>query len=73
MQFITVTSVNLDTHTTSLGDYHQLNQKNYVPALKTESGDFMTECAVILEYISHQSPLPLMADYATEQYWQQRM
>ncbi|MCM0725742.1 glutathione binding-like protein [Latilactobacillus curvatus] len=73
MQFITVTPVNLDTHTTSLGDYHQLNQKNYVPALQTESGDFMTECAVILEYISHQSPLPLMADYATEQYWQQRM
>ncbi|MDG2978726.1 glutathione S-transferase family protein [Latilactobacillus curvatus] len=69
----TLVPVNLDTHTTTLGDYHQLNPKNYVPALQTESGDFMTECAVILEYISHQSPLPLMADYATEQYWQQRM
>lgn len=69
----TVIPVNLDTHTTGLGDYDQLNPKNYVPALQTDSGHFMTECAVILEYISHQSPLPLMADYATEQYWQQRM
>ncbi|MFL2080395.1 glutathione S-transferase N-terminal domain-containing protein [Latilactobacillus sakei] len=69
----TLIPVDLDNHTSVLGDYHKLNPKNYVPALQTDSGQFLTECAVILEYISQKSPLPLMADYATETYWQQRM
>ncbi|ALI05005.1 glutathione transferase GstA [Pseudomonas sp. FW306-02-F02-AA] len=36
------------------GDYDLINPKSYVPTLKTDDGAILTECAVILQYISDQ-------------------
>lgn len=37
-------------------DFLKINPKGQVPTLQTESGDILTECAVILQYISDQYP-----------------
>ncbi|WEV50630.1 glutathione binding-like protein [Lactobacillus sp. ESL0731] len=69
----TAEKVNLDHKTWAQGDYNTINPKSYVPALETESGSILTECAVILEYIARQVPeKALIAGYATAEYWQQR-
>ncbi|MDA8120492.1 MAG: glutathione S-transferase N-terminal domain-containing protein [Gammaproteobacteria bacterium] len=38
------------------GDYREITPKAYVPALRLEDGDILTECAVILSYIADQAP-----------------
>jgi len=49
--------VDLSTHQWSGGgDYRKLNPKAYVPALKLDDGNLLTECAVILEFIADQAP-----------------
>lgn len=62
--------VDLMTKSWSGGDYNEINPKSYVPALKLEDGDVLTECAVILQYIADLKPeqrllpaLPLRARY----------
>ncbi|PTD27348.1 glutathione S-transferase N-terminal domain-containing protein [Sphingomonas fennica] len=49
--------VDLSTHQWSGGgDYRKLNPKAYVPALKLDDGNLLTECAVILEFIADHPP-----------------
>jgi glutathione S-transferase len=38
------------------GDYYSINPKGYVPTLKLDSGETLTEGAVILQYLSDQAP-----------------
>jgi glutathione S-transferase len=52
----TLERVDLATHGWSGGDYRVLNQKAYVPALKLDDADLLTECAVILQFIADQAP-----------------
>ncbi|EFD88268.1 glutathione S-transferase N-terminal domain-containing protein [Oenococcus oeni] len=71
-----VEKVNLDTKTWNEGqnDYKLINPKSYVPALETDSGKIITECAVILEYIAKKvTTRNLIAEYDSQTYWQQRM
>jgi glutathione S-transferase len=66
--------VNLDTKTWAGGDYNQVNPNSYVPALETDDGHLITECAVILEYLGLRNPTNnLIALYDSDDYWQQRM
>ena len=37
-------------------DYSKINSKGYVPCLETNDGHFLTEGAVILQYIADQAP-----------------
>jgi glutathione S-transferase len=49
----------VDIHTKRIdggGDFTQVNSKGYVPALKLESGEVLTEAPVILQYIADQKP-----------------
>ena len=41
--------------TASGADYWEINPKGYVPALKLDDGDVLTEVAVILQYIADQN------------------
>lgn len=41
--------------TASGADFWEINPKGYVPALKLDDGDILTEVAVILQYISDQN------------------
>lgn len=38
------------------GDYWQVNPKGYVPALKLDDGDVLTEVSVICQYLADQKP-----------------
>ena len=38
------------------GDFMQINPKGYVPALKLDTGDILTEGPVIVQYIADQRP-----------------
>lgn len=50
-------SVDLRAKKTATGaDYKQINSKGSVPALKLESGDVLTETAVIIQYLADQKP-----------------
>lgn len=50
-------SVNLRAHTLADGsDYYAVNAKGAVPALKLDSGEVLTENAVLLQYIADQAP-----------------
>ena len=45
--------VNLAVHETERGaNYNRINPKGYVPALKLEDGDMLTEVGVILQYLA---------------------
>ena len=48
--------VDLMAKSWSGGDYNEINPKSYVPALKLEDGDVITECAVILQFIADTKP-----------------
>ncbi len=49
--------VDTDTGLTENGlDYGKINPKGYVPALKLDSGEILTEGASILQYIASQNP-----------------
>ena len=48
--------VDIPTKKTESGaDFWEINPKGYVPALKLDDGDVLTEVAVILQYISDQN------------------
>ena len=69
----TVEKVNLDKKIWKDGDFNQINPKSYVPVLITDSGTTMTECSVILEYISEKSDNLQTFEYNTKDYWQERI
>lgn len=48
--------VDLAKKTSTEGDYYKINPKGYVPALQMDSGDVITEGAVILQWIADQKP-----------------
>lgn len=48
--------VDLATHRWPGGDYRAVSSKSYVPALRLDDGDLLTECAVILQFIADQVP-----------------
>lgn len=52
----TLEKVDLLTHAWSGGDYRAVNPKAYVPALKLDDGNVLTECAVILQFIADRVP-----------------
>lgn len=65
--------VNLDKKTWSQGDYNQINEKSYVPTLQIAGDAYLSECAVILEYISTLVNDRYTFAYGTSQYWQERI
>ena len=49
--------VNLATKQTESGeDYTKVNPKGYVPALRLDNGEVLTEAAVTLQYVADQKP-----------------
>lgn len=49
--------VDLRTHKTSSGaDYSQINPKGYVPALRLDDGELLTEGPAIVQYLADQHP-----------------
>lgn len=69
-----VEKVNLDKKTWNGGNYNLINPKSYVPALQTDNGKVLTECAVILEYIAIKAGNnKFIAKYDSSKYWQQRI
>jgi glutathione S-transferase len=42
-------------------DYYTINPKGYVPLLELDSGERLTECPVILQYIADQVPAKKLA------------
>lgn len=65
--------VNLDQKHWHGGDYHAVTPKSYVPALAIAPQQYLTECAVILEYIALQGDQREVSDYGSLAYWQERM
>lgn len=49
-------AVDFKTKTTIEGDYRQVTPKGFVPALRLDDGDVLTEGAVILQWIADQYP-----------------
>jgi glutathione S-transferase len=53
----TTERVDLRSHTfAGGGDYYRVNPKGYVPLLELDSGERLTEVAVILQYVADRSP-----------------
>ncbi|WDZ96735.1 glutathione transferase GstA [Herbaspirillum sp. WKF16] len=48
--------VDFRTKTTIEGDYYQVTPKGFIPALKLDDGDILTEGAVILQWIADHYP-----------------
>lgn len=48
--------VDLKTKEYAEGDFKKLNGKGYIPALKLDSGEILTEGAVILQYLADKHP-----------------
>ena len=48
--------VDFKTKQTVEGDYYQVTPKGFVPALKLDDGDILTEGAVILQWIADHNP-----------------
>lgn len=49
--------VDLAKKTTDQGnDYAAINPKGYVPALRLNDGELLTECGVIIQYVADQKP-----------------
>lgn len=55
-QAFDLVAVDFKTKTTREGDYLQVTPKGFVPALKLENGDVLTESAVILQWIADRNP-----------------
>jgi glutathione S-transferase len=54
---ITLEKVDLKTHKTAKGeDYYAINPKGYVPALKLDDGNTLTEGPAIVQYLADQKP-----------------
>ena len=52
-----IDKLNVPTKTTASGeDFMQINPKGYVPTIQLDDGSFLTEGAVILQYIADQHP-----------------
>ena len=69
----TTAKVNLDRKTWAQGDYNQISEKSYVPTLQIGPDTYLSECAVILEYISTLADHRYTFQYATPAYWQERI
>jgi glutathione S-transferase len=52
----TVEKVDLVGKRWSGGDFRAITPKSYVPVLRTDDGDILTECAVILQFIADLKP-----------------
>ncbi|TLF37749.1 glutathione S-transferase [Lacticaseibacillus zeae] len=65
--------VNLDRKTWRGGDYNQINPKSYVPTLQVSPSTYLTECAVILEYIARKAKGDYRSSEDSLAYWQERM
>ena len=49
--------VDLKSHWTADGrDFHEINPRGYVPALRLDDGEVITEAAVVLQYLADQAP-----------------
>lgn len=58
--------VDLRSHTFAGGtDYYDINPKGYVPVLELDSGERLTEVAVILQYIADRKPGTLAPAFGT--------
>ncbi len=57
--------VDLSKHQTDTGeDYYKINPKGYVPALRLDNGELLTEVAVTLQYLADQKPASGLAPRA---------
>jgi glutathione S-transferase len=55
-QTFDLVKVDFETKTTVEGDYFQVTPKGFVPALKLDDGDVITEGAVVLQWIADHNP-----------------
>jgi glutathione S-transferase len=55
-QAFELVKVDFRTKTTVEGDYFEVTPKGFVPALKLDNGEVITEAAVILQWIADQNP-----------------
>ena len=69
-QTFDLVKVDFKTKTTVEGDYFQVTPKGYVPALKLDDGEVITEGAVVLQWIADHNPdrKLLPAQGSTERY-----